>query len=383
MQSLLVINAGSSSVKFSLLRPDLTLLFKGAFDMGKDSRFSASNPVGEKMIEKTYGALSYDACIETLLSWLEDEGEADFKAVGHRVVHGGQHFTSPIIIDDHNFAQLDALCPLAPLHQPHNLHAIRTLRGMMPEVPQVACFDTAFHATMSATTRRYAIPRTLEAEGIRRYGFHGLSYETIAAKLSAIAPAQAKGRIIVAHLGNGASLCALQDGKSVDTTMGFSALDGLVMGTRCGNLDPEIVLYLLREKKMNPQQVEDLLYRQSGLLGVSGISSDMRILQASSEGSAKEAIDLFVFRIVREIGALMATLGGLEGIVFTAGIGEHSPEIRGMVCKRLEWLGVKFNAEANQRTETLISTSESTIKVWVIPTDEEGTIARHTLALTA
>lgn len=312
MHTILTINAGSSSVKFAVYTSDVTLRVKGAFDIGAKSRFHASNAAGEQTMDKTFGALSYDACISELLTWLENEGEADFKAVGHRVVHGGQHFTQPIVINDANLAQLEALTPLAPLHQPHNLNAIRILRGMMPDMPQVACFDTAFHATLSATARRYAIPRHLEAEGIKRYGFHGLSYETIAQKLRVLDPLLANGRVIVAHLGNGASLCALHEGKSIDTTMGFSALDGLVMGTRCGSLDPEVVLYLQREKKMTPQQVEDLLYRQCGLLGVSGISSDMRELIASNETSAHEAVDLFVFRIVRDMGSLMATLGGLE-----------------------------------------------------------------------
>jgi acetate kinase len=276
-------------------------------------------------------------------------------------------------------AALDKLASLAPLHEPYNIAPMRAIAKARPGLPQVACFDTAFHRDMPAVATRFALPRRFEAEGIRRYGFHGLSYEYIAARLRVLTPKLAKGRVVAAHLGNGASLCAMQDGRSVDTTMGFTALDGLVMGTRCGNLDPGVILYLEQQCGMTAQAVGDILYNQSGLLGVSGISGDMRALLASRESHAREAIELFVFRIAREIGAMIASLNGIDGIVFTAGIGEHAPEIRAMVAARLGWLGAVLDEPANSRGDFLISKPESRVALHVIATSEETMIARHTL----
>jgi acetate kinase len=317
-----------------------------------------------------------------VLDWVENYlGASTLAAVGHRIVHGGPAYERPIVVDQVAMAALADLVPLAPLHEPLNLDLIRAVATARPALPQVACFDTAFHRTMPTTARRLALPREFEADGVRRYGFHGLSYEYMAGRFAELAPGPADGRVIVAHLGNGASLCALREGRSVDTTMGFTPLDGLVMGTRCGDLDPGVVLYLQRRYELFVDQVEDLLYRRSGLLGVSGaIASDMRALLASTDPRAKEAIDLFVFRAVREIGALAGTLGGLDGLVFTAGIGEHAAEIRGMICGRLAWLGVVLDPEANARHAACIGAPASSVAVWVIPTDEELMVARHTLA---
>ena len=275
-------------------------------------------------------------------------------------------------------AELDRLVPLAPLHQPHNLAAIRALGAIRPDLPQIACFDTAFHHGLPAVATRFALPREYEAAGVRRYGFHGLSYEFIAGRLPAIAPEIAFGRVVVAHLGNGASLCALRGGRSIDTTMGFTALDGLPMGTRCGALDPGVILYLLEERRMSAAAIEHLLYHSSGLLGVSGISSDMRTLLASADSRACEAIELFVYRIVREIGALAASLGGLDGLVFTAGIGEHSPEIRRLFCEGVAWLGLELDPHANDAGGPCLTRPASRASAWVIPTDEDLMIARHT-----
>jgi acetate kinase len=321
--------------------------------------------------------------METVIGWAESQLGADaLIAVGHRVVHGGADHTSPEFVSDDLLAGLDRLAPLAPLHEPHNIAPIRAIAAARPGLPQVVCFDTAFHHTMPKVATRFALPRDYEEAGVRRYGFHGLSYEYIASRLRDIAPTLLEGRVIVAHLGNGASLCAMRQGRSIDTTMGFTTLDGLIMGTRCGNLDPGVVLYLQRERKLTLPQVEDVLYRQSGLLGVSaGIASDMRTLLASKDARAGEAIDLFVFRIAREIGALASSLGGLDGLVFTAGIGEHAPEIRAKVCARLGWLGANLDVEANARDAAIISLPQSRVEVRVTPTDEERMIATHTLAM--
>jgi acetate kinase len=316
-----------------------------------------------------------------VVAWTENHLGADtLIAVGHRIVHGGPDHDRPELATPELLALLDKLTPLAPLHEPHNLAPIRALRSVRPALPQVACFDTAFHHFLPKVATRFALPREFEAAGVRRYGFHGLSYEYIALQLRKLAPELGAGKVIAAHLGNGASLCAMQAGRSVDTTMGFTALDGLVMGTRCGTIDPGVILYLERERAMSAKQVEDLLYQKSGLLGVSGgISSDMRTLLASSDIHAKEAIELFVFRIAREIGALTSSLGGLDGIVFTAGIGEHAPQIRAQVCQRLGWLGVQLDDDANARDAGVISSAQSRVTVRVIPTDEEAMIAHHTL----
>ncbi|HKN11133.1 MAG TPA: acetate/propionate family kinase [Pseudomonadota bacterium] len=294
-------------------------------------------------------------------------------------MHGGSTFTASVRIDNQVMEKLSKLEPLAPLHQPHNLSAIRICARLAPHVPQVACFDTAFHQTMGPVARRLGLPRAYDEEGVRRYGFHGLSYEFIAQRLRRIDPEIARGRVIVAHLGNGASLCAMREGRSIDTTMGFTALDGLLMGTRPGTLDPGAVTYLMREHAMSAVEIEDVLYHQSGLAGVSGISSDMRTLLASDNPHAHEAVELFLFRAAREIGALAASLGGLDALVFTAGIGEHAPEIRARICARCAWLGIILDEHANSAVRLRISAQASRVHVYVIATDEERMIAQHTV----
>jgi acetate kinase len=302
-------------------------------------------------------------------------------AVGHRVVHGGAEHSRPILVDDAVLAKLEKFVPLAPLHQPHNLSAIRAAQQALPGVPQVACFDTAFHRGHEPVAELFALPYELYEAGVRRYGFHGLSYEYIAGALPQTAPAIAAGRVVVAHLGSGASLCALKGGRSVDSTMGFTALDGLPMGTRTGQLDPGVVLYLMQERSMTVKEVEALLYKQSGLLGISGVSNDMRDLLASKAPRAKLAVDYFVFRVARETAALASVLGGLDGIVFTAGIGERSAEIRRRVCESLGWLGVDLDTAANERSGPRLSRDGSKVSAWVVPTNEELMIARHARAL--
>jgi acetate kinase len=290
-------------------------------------------------------------------------------------------FAAPQLVDASLLDELDALCPLAPLHQPHNLAAIRAIAALAPGLPQIACFDTAFHHDKPEVAARLALPRALHEQGIRRYGFHGLSYEYIAGQLQAIDEELAGGRVIAAHLGNGASLCAMRGGKSIDTTMGFTALDGLMMGTRCGTLDPGVVLHLQTQLGMSADEVHDLLYRKSGLLGVSGLSSDMRTLTADLSSEAQDAVELFVWRAVREFGALTASLGGIDGVVFTAGIGENHADIRKRICERLGWLGLSIDDDANRANALCISGKDSRVKVLVIPTDEERMIADHTLAV--
>jgi acetate kinase len=299
-------------------------------------------------------------------------------AVGHRVLHGGTRFAEAKLLDDAVLDHLQSLCLLAPLHQPHSLAAIRAVATVAPSLLQVACFDTAFHHDQPAVAQRFALPRELHDAGIRRYGFHGLSYDYIASALRERDPVLAHGRVIVAHLGSGCSLCAMRDGKSIDTTMGFTALDGLPMGTRCGALDPGVILYLMQHYQMDAAAIEDLIYRKAGLLGVSGISSDMRALRASSDPAAREAIALFVYRIVREVGSLVAALGGLDAIVFAGGIGENDAKTRAEVVQECQWLGVALDPEQNARGVGLISSAASQIAVWVVPTDEELLIARQT-----
>ncbi len=316
-----------------------------------------------------------------LLSWIDDHLGADrLIAVGHRVVHGGADYSTPILIDDAVLAALDRLGPLAPLHQPHNVAAIRAVAAVRPQMPQIACFDTAFHHAHASEVTRFALPRAFHDDGVRRYGFHGLSYEYVIDRLRTVDPDLAGKRVIAAHLGNGASICGMADGRSVDSSMGFTALDGLMMGTRCGALDPGVLLYLLQQKRMSAAEIEELLYRKSGLLGVSGISSDMRVLLASDDPRAAEAVGLFVHRIVREVGAVVSVLGGLDGLIFTAGIGENAPEIRRDVCARLAWLGVTLDEAANVAGVGLISAVGSRVKVHVVATDEEAMIARHAAA---
>ncbi len=390
--AVLALNAGSSSIKFALFQldhrasPAPTLLAKGEVETIGDARhFIVRDTDGRSLEEKHWpGDADHSALLEPLLAWVEGHLGADaLAAVGHRVVHGGREFSAPVRLTPDVLDALDRLTPLAPLHQPHSLEPIRALMAQRPSLQQVACFDTAFHHAMPAVATRLALPRTFEDEGVRRYGFHGLSFEYIAQTLRRTAPHLAAGRVIVAHLGNGASLCAMRDGRSVDTTMGFTALDGLVMGTRCGTIDAGVVLYMLQQKGMSAPDVQQLLYQQSGLLGVSGISSDMRVLLASDDQAAKDAIELFVFRIAQQTASLTASLGGLDGFVFTAGIGEHSAEIRALVCDRLKWMGVAIDQMANNQGATLISWSSGaipgvSIEVRVIPTDEEMMIATHT-----
>ncbi len=386
-QAVLTLNAGSSSIKFSLFEvqsvDELVLASKGEVEgIGSAPHFVARDSKGKILSERNWTRPDQDfgSLLEEVVAWTESHLGADtLIAVGHRVVHGGPDHDRPERVTPELLGLLDRLTPLAPLHEPHNLAPIRAIHAIRPTLPQVACFDTAFHHSLPKVATRFALPREFEAAGVRRYGFHGLSYEYIARRLKKLAPELASGKVIAAHLGNGASLCAMQGGRSIDTTMGFTALDGLMMGTRCGAIDPGVILYLEQERSMTARQVEDLLYQKSGLLGVSGgISSDMRTLLASSDIHAREAIELFVFRIAREIGALTFSLGGLDGIIFTAGIGEHAPQIRAQVCERLRWLGVHLDDEANTRDAGVISSAQSRIVVRVIPTDEEAMIARHT-----
>ena len=384
--AVLALNAGSSSLKFALFARaadgGIAALCKGGIEgIGDAPHFIARDARGATLAERRWpdgAAHSHESLLGDLLEWTQDYlGPAALVAVGHRVVHGGCHFTQPVRLTEDVLAALEALTPLAPLHQPHSLAPARAIMALRPGLPQVACFDTAFHHTMPAVATRYALPRAYADEGVRRYGFHGLSYEYVARRLRMIAPRLAAGRVIVAHLGNGASLCAMDGGRSVDTTMGFTALDGLVMGTRCGALDPGVLLYMLQQRGLSPRDVEQVLYWQSGLLGVSGLSSDMRALIASDDPRAGEAVELFVYRVARETAALAGSLGGLDGFVFTAGIGEHAAEIRAAVCERLRWLGVTLGGATDPVGR--ISAPDSRVEVLVVPTDEEATIGRHTV----
>jgi acetate kinase len=383
----LVLNAGSSSVKFALAEIDgrsLRRVARGELEgIGTAPHLVVRDAAGKTLIEQRWRAPEapdYETLLGTLLSWIESHlGPDTLAAVGHRVVHGGRDFTAPARVTPAVLQALTRLTPLAPLHQPHNLSPIRAILSLKPDLPQVACFDTAFHHTLPAVATQFALPRSYEEEGVRRYGFHGLSYEYISRRLRETAPDMAAGRVIVAHLGNGASLCAMRDGKSLDTTMGFTALDGLMMGTRCGAIDPGVLLYMQQQKGIPPHEIEHVLYSESGLLGVSGTSSDMRDLLASDDPRAREAVELFVFRIARDAAALAGSLGGLDGFVFTAGIGEHAAAVRAAVCERLRWLGVVPDLEANLRDATRISTAESRVEVRVMPTDEEVMILLHTI----
>ena len=383
--AVLALNAGSSSIKFALFESaadrQLTAASRGQIEgIGTAPHFIARDPTGAVQHEQRFSGGSHEDLLGALLGFVDSHlGTDALRGVGHRVVHGGSRFTRPTRIDPETLTAIEALTPLAPLHQPHSVSPIRAIAATRPALPQVACFDTAFHHDMPAVAARLALPRSFEAEGIRRYGFHGLSYEYIARRLRETAPALAAGRVIAAHLGNGASLCAMRDGRSIDTTMGFTALDGLVMGTRCGTLDPGVVLHLIQQRGMTADAVETLLYHRSGLLGVSGISNDMRELLSSDDPHAREALDLFAFRLAREAGGLASSLGGLDGFVFTAGIGEHAAPVRAATGERLAWLGVRIDAAANARADTVISTPDSRVDVRVIPTDEEAMIAQHTL----
>jgi acetate kinase len=389
-EAILVLNAGSSSIKFSVYAlgaaDRLSLDSKGQVEgIGSRPRFVAEDADGEPLRDEafeTLGADGHGQALRKLGGWLRERLADDrVVAAGHRVVHGGPDFAAPVAIDAAVLARLEDLVPLAPLHQPHNLAAIKAIRTQMPELPQVACFDTAFHRGHPEFADWFALPRRFYDEGIRRYGFHGLSYEYIAGALPEVAPEIANGRVVVAHLGSGASMCAIRAGRSQDSTMGFSALDGLPMGTRCGALDPGVVLHLCRAHGMDAEAIERMLYHDCGLKGVSGISNDMRDLLASDDPRAAQAIDLFVWRIGRELGALAAVLGGLDGLVFTAGIGERSPEIRERVCANAAWLGIELDHAVNRAGGPRISTAGSRVAVYVIPTDEELMVARHSLAV--
>jgi len=382
-RSILVLNAGSSSLKFavyqgSAVSPLRTRIRGQIADLHGQPAYMARDGSGARLPAPTSAPTAGNA-LEWLIDAVHTQG-LDFDAVGHRVVHGGMHFAHPLIVDPVAFADLEALVPLAPLHQPHNLAAIQRLADSRPGMPQVACFDTAFHRSNADLVQRYAIPDALHQAGIRRYGFHGLSYAYIAAVLGEHDACAASGKTIVLHLGNGASLCALDAGVSIASSMGFSALDGVPMATRSGSIDPGVILHLLAQRGMDAAAVESLLYRGSGLLGVSGVSGDMRTLGASSEPLARTAIDLFVYRIVREIGSLVAALGGLDALVFTAGIGENDAAVRAQILDALGWLGVRIDASANTAHGPRISTPDSRVAALVIPTDEEAVIARQTQA---
>jgi acetate kinase len=350
-------------------------------------RFVAKDRHGKTLGEKSWAdgaAVGHDAALEYLITFLHAElGTQRLTGVGHRVVHGGLEFSRPVRVDTRVLSTLDKYVPLAPLHQPHNLASIRAVLRQAPELPQVACFDTAFHLAQPEIAQAFALPRSITDRGVRRYGFHGLSYEYIARALRTHDAKAAAGRIVVLHLGNGSSMCAMVNGRSVASTMGFTAVDGLPMGTRSGSLDPGVILYLLDELKMDARAIEKLIYQQSGLLGVSGISSDMRSLLQSDAPGAKAAIDLYVYRIGRELGSLAAALGGLDAIVFTAGIGENSAALRERVCHEARWLGVGLDAAANAAGGPRVSSEMSNVSVWVIPTNEELMIAQHTQALLA
>jgi acetate kinase len=389
MDTILVVNAGSSSVKFQIFSVEgegkLRRLIKGQMDgIGSRPRLRASGADNDPLADRAYpieAVPDVPAAMGIAGGWLRDELRISPMAVGHRVVHGGPDYDRPVLIDHGVVSRLERLVALAPLHQPHNLAPIRSLLANFPALPQVACFDTAFHRTHDAVADYYAIPHQLHAEGVRRYGFHGLSYEYVAKTLPQVAPETAKGRVIVAHLGSGASMCALKGGRSIESTMGFTALDGLPMGTRPGQIDPGVVLYLLSEKGMSASNAQNFLYRDCGLKGLSGISNDMRELEASEDPKAKLAVEYFVYRIGLNAGLLAAALQGLDAFVFTAGIGENSVRIRARIADQLRWLGVTLDEAENSRHARLISRSDSRIPVYVIPTDEELMIAQHTLSL--
>lgn len=389
MDTILVVNGGSSSVKFQVFAVDsngrLRRKIKGQMDgIGSRPRLRATGAAGDALADRCYpieDVPDVPAALMLASAWLRDEHQLNPLAVGHRVVHGGPDYDRPVLIDHGVIARLERLTALAPLHQPHNLAPIRTLLAKFPALPQVACFDTAFHRDHDEVADHYAIPRRLHEEGVRRYGFHGLSYEYVAKTLPDVAPEISQARVIVAHLGSGASMCAIHGGRSVESTMGFTALDGLPMGTRTGQIDPGVLLYLMIAKGMSPAEVQDFLYRDCGLKGLSGVSNDMRELQNSSDPHAVFAVNYFVYRVALQAGMLAGALQGLDGFVFTAGIGENSVGIRARIAERLEWLGVSLDPVENARHAPRISRADSRIPVYIVPTDEELMIAQHTLAL--
>jgi acetate kinase len=384
-----VLNAGSSSLKFCVFRrrnPDAWLVdTRGQIEgIGTSPQLSARDSHGAIVTLSTLDPSVFDGrtAIDTLASWLRSKyAPGHIVGVGHRVVHGGSQYSRPVLITREVLVELYELIPLAPMHQPYNLMAVERIRERMPEVPQVACFDTSFHQTQSQVAKLIPLPKNIRKFGVQRYGFHGLSYEFIASVLPDTAPEIAGGRVIVAHLGSGASMCALKNRISVDCTLGFTALDGLCMGTRAGALDPGVVLYLYQGLGLSAKDIETMLYKKSGLLGISGVTPDMRELLAADEPEAHLAIDYFVYRAAKEIGSLAAVLGGVDGLVFTGGIGENSPAIRKRICEASSWLGVVLDSEANSKNVPRISTHASEVSTWVIPTNEELMIARHTGAL--
>ena len=381
--AILVINGGSSSIKFALFADAaLTRIAAGSIEnINTAPHFRARDARGEEIADQRWDKAPAQAQLfEHLLHWIETRpGAVRLRAAGHRIVHGGPHHCKPVLLTDSVLRELRDSVPLAPLHQPHNLAPVAALAQLYPELPQIGCFDTAFHATNPRVSRLYALPYALSEAGIQRYGFHGLSYEYIAGELPRLDARAARGRTIVAHLGSGASVCALVNSVSVASSMGFSALDGLPMSTRSGAIDPGVLLYLLHEQHWEVEALIDLLYRQSGLLGLSGSSGDMRELLENDNPRARDAVDVFVYRSAREISSLISAAGGLDALVFTAGIGERAAPVRSRICAQLEWLGMRLDEEANQRGDARISSADSNVPVWVIPTDEEVMIARHTL----
>jgi acetate kinase len=384
-EPILVVNAGSSSIKFAVFETSgdrsLSLGVHGQVEnIGLAPRLEVADAAGGKLAAQPVDKPDHHGAVEAIHAWFTNHvgSRASFAGVGHRVVHGGILYSQPALIDDSVIASLEALTPLAPLHQPHHIAVIRAVAAIAPDVPQIACFDTAFHRSQPTVAQEFALPRALTEKGIRRYGFHGLSYEYIVSALPGVLKDRAWDRLVVAHLGNGASMCAIAHGRSVASTMGFTAVDGLPMGTRTGALDPGVILYLLQHENMDAHAIEELIYRRSGLLGVSGISSDMRTLLASDAPEAREAVDLFVYRIGRELGSLAAALGGLDALVFTGGIGEHAAAVRAGVCRQAAWLGVTLDETANTTGDPRISSADSSVSAWVVPTDENLMIARHT-----
>lgn len=382
-----VLNAGSSSIKFAIHAASQAAprLLSGQIEaIGIAPRLRLKDAGGALLKEQTWDPAGFDhfAATRAIVTAVREVlGEGRITAVGHRVAHGGTRFLAPIRVDVAVLEYLSKLIPLAPLHQPHNLEPIQAILELPRQLPQVACFDTEFHAGQAAVARTYALPRELTAEGVLRYGFHGLSYEYVSARLRGLSPKLADGRVIIAHLGNGASLCAVDNGHSVATTMGFTGVEGLVMGTRCGTIDPGVLLYLMDSHGMGAREIEELIYRRSGLLGISGISADMRALRASPEPAAAEAIAVFVYRIIREIGSLAAALGGLDGLVFTAGIGENDAATRAEVAAGCAWLGLELDEARNALGQGRISVDDCRVEAWVIPTDEERMIALNTISV--
>ena len=388
MRAILVLNAGSSSLKFALYPINDEIADRPAFSgqvegIGATPEITLKTASGERIREAvrtsgSQGEQHHDALNHVFALLKQHHPELNIVAAGHRIVHGGERHSAPTRLDEAVLRELDSFVPLAPLHQPHNLRAVRAVAELMPDVPQVGCFDTAFHRTQPAVAQAFALPRRISAEGVKRYGFHGLSYDYVARQLPEIIGERAKGAVVIAHLGNGASMCALRNGKSVASTMGFTALDGLVMGTRTGNLDPGVLLYLMEQKGMDAKALTNLLYKESGLLGVSGISQVMRTLLASDAVEAKEAVDLFCYRIARELGSLAAAAGGLDALVFTGGIGEHAAPVRARVAELVAWMGVHIDTTANADHALRIDAVDSRVAVAVVPTDEELMIARYT-----